>query len=110
MEKQFVTSTRTVRHILKRDLRFVLRIFAVLLEIGVDGGDEPAACGLVRRAAVLEPRGVVIVFQTAQIAREAQRRRDLYLIFRLVRPSRPRRSVSQYCGMVKALPSVSSVM
>ena len=51
---------KAVRHILKRDLRFVLRIFAVLLEIGVDGGDEPAARGLVRRAAVLEARGVAV--------------------------------------------------
>ena len=63
--------------------------------------------GLVRCAAVLQPRGVVVVLQPAQIvAGKAQRRRDASPCTPACPPGRGRvRSVSQYCGMVKALPS-----
>ena len=40
MEKQFVTSTRTVGHVLERDLRFALGVFVRLLAVGVDGVDK----------------------------------------------------------------------
>ena len=50
-----------VLHVLELDGALVLLILADLLDVGVDGVDEGAARGLVRRAAVLQPGGVVVV-------------------------------------------------
>ena len=46
---------QTVGHVLKRDLRFGLRVFVRLLAVGVDGVDKGVFDGLFRRAAVFEP-------------------------------------------------------
>ena len=76
---------KAVENILIRYLALVLVVLVVLLEVGVDGGDERRAHRLVRRAAVLEPRRVVVVFDARDRRGEAERAGQLDLVFRLVR-------------------------
>lgn len=75
---------QTVGHVLKRDLRFGLRVFVRLLAVGVNGVDKGILDGLFRRAAVFEPRRIVIVFETVDTVREAQGGGNAHLVFRLV--------------------------
>ena len=75
---------QTVRHVLKRDLRFRLRVFVCRFEIRVDGVDEGVFGRLLRRAAILEPRRVVIELQAVDLIGKAQRRRNFHLVFRLI--------------------------
>ena len=73
-----------VGHVLERELRLALGIFARLLAVGIDGVDEGVFDGLFRRAAVLEPGGVVVILQTADAVGEAQGGGDADLVLRLV--------------------------
>ena len=75
---------QTVGHVLKRDLRFRLRVFVRRLEIRVDGVDERVFGRLLRRTAILEPRRVVIVLEAVDLVRKAQRRRNFHLVFWLI--------------------------
>ena len=75
---------QTVGHVLKRDLRFRLRVFVRRLEIRVDGVDEGVFGRLLRRAAILEPRRVVIELQAVDLIGKAHRRRNFHLVFRLI--------------------------
>ena len=75
---------QTVRHVLKRDLRFRLRVFVRRLEIRVDRVDERVFGRLLRRTAILEPRRVVIVLEAVDLIGKAQRRRNFHLVFRLI--------------------------
>ena len=76
---------QAVLHVLKVDLALALLILALLLDVGVDGGGEGALGRLFRRAAVLQPGRVVVVFDVVDAVGKAKRRRDLHLVFRLVR-------------------------
>ena len=62
------------------DAAFVLGIFPVVLQIAVDGPDERAARGLVRRAAVLQKRRIVIILDHAHVVGKAERELHLQLI------------------------------
>ena len=77
---------KAVRHILKAYFALVLLVFAGLLDIAVHGADEGAFCGLLRRAAVLKEGAVVVVLYGTDLVRKAERRRELDLVLRLVRP------------------------
>ena len=74
----------TVLDVLEGDLLVGLVVFVVLLEVGVDLGDERGADRLVRRAAVFEPGGVVVVLFHLDLVREADRRVDDDLVIVLV--------------------------
>ena len=74
-----------VRHVLKADLALVFLILADLLDVAVHGAYEGALCGLLRRAAVLEEGAVVVILDGVDLVREAERRRELDLVLRLVR-------------------------
>src|SRR5699024_4818874 len=67
----------------------VLLVFTRLFNVGVQRRDEGAARGLFRRAAVLQEGAVVVVLDYAHASGKTQRRRELHLIFRLVRPVAP---------------------
>ena len=76
---------QAVLHVLKADLALALLVLALLLDVGVDGRGEGALRGLFRRAAVLQPGRVVVVFNVIDAVGKAERRRDLHLILRLIR-------------------------
>ena len=76
---------QTVLHVLKADFALAFLVLTLLLDVGVDGGGEGALRGLFRRAAVLQPGRVVVVFNVIDAVGKAERRRDLHLILRLVR-------------------------
>ena len=76
---------QAVLHVLKVDFALALLILALLLDVGVDGGGEGALGRLFRRAAVLQPGRVVVVFDVVDAVGKAKRRRDLHLVFGLVR-------------------------
>ena len=64
---------QAVLHVLERDLGLGLRILVLRFEIGVDRVDEGVADGLFRRAAVFEPRGIVVIFDAVHLIGEAER-------------------------------------
>ena len=75
---------QAVLHIGKCDLALVLVVLVVLLEPGVNLAHERAAGRFVRRAAVLQPAGIVIVFELVDAVGEGERHIDLRLVLRLV--------------------------
>ena len=62
------------------DAAFVFGIFPVVLQIAVDGPDERAARGLVRRAAMLQKGRIVIILDHAHVVGKAERELHLQLI------------------------------
>ena len=75
---------QAVLHIGKGDLALVLIVFPRLLQIRVDLVDKRIAHRLVRRAAVLQPAGIVVVFNLLIAVGKGQRHIDLGAVFRLV--------------------------
>ena len=75
---------QAVLHVLEADRRLVLLVAVRGAEVGVDGRDEGAPDRLVRRAAVFQPRGVVIILQGAHPVREAEGAGDLHPVLVLV--------------------------
>ena len=85
MEKQFVTRIRQSATSWKRDFAFVFAVLVGLFKIGVDRVNERGLDRLVRRAAVLEPRGVVVILNGGSIRLEkTERRRHAHLVFGLI--------------------------
>ena len=76
---------QAVLHVLKVDLALALLILTLLLDVGINGGGEGALGRLFRRAAVLQPGRVVVVFDVVDAVGKAKRRRDLHLVFGLIR-------------------------
>ena len=76
---------QAVLNILKAYLAVALEILAVLLEIGVDLGNECAARGLFRRTAVLQKARIVKIFLKLLFIREAERSVYFHFIIGLVR-------------------------
>ena len=75
---------QAVLHILKADGALALLIKILVLQVLVDLVDEGRAHRVFGAAAVLQPGGVVVVFQQLHLIGEAEGRAHLYLIFRLV--------------------------
>ena len=75
-----------VLDVVEGDLGLVLLVLPLLLQIGVDGGDEGGLHGLLRGAPVLQPGGVVVVLDDGHLIGEAEGDRQLHLVLRLVRP------------------------
>ena len=76
-------------HVRPGDLGLVLVVLAVLLEIGVHGGEEGRAHGLLRGAPVLQPGGVVVVLHNMRRRAEAEGAGEFDFIVGLVRPVPP---------------------
>ena len=70
--------------VLPGDTGFALLVFVVVLQILVDGVDKGGLRRLFGAAAVLEPRGVVVVFDALHLIRKAARAGELDLVFGLV--------------------------
>ena len=75
---------QTVLHIGKGDRALVLLVQALGLQPAVDLADEGCAHGAVGASAMLQPAGVVVVFQTLHGVGECERHIHLDLIVRLV--------------------------
>ena len=76
---------QAVLNVLKGDFTLVFLILSLLLDVCVDGGGKGAACGLFRRAAMLQPGGVVVILDQIDLVGKAKRGGNFHLIFRLVR-------------------------
>ena len=72
---------QAVLHVGERDLALVLLIHALRLEVGVNLAHKRQTHRAVGAAAVLEPRGVVIVFDALRLVGETERGAHLHLIF-----------------------------
>ena len=77
---------QAVGNVGKRNLAFIFLVFSRLLQIGIQSRDKGRAGRLVRRAAVLQPGGVVVILQQSSHIGKTEGCLDLYLVFRLVRP------------------------
>ena len=71
---------QAVLDVLPFNAALVFVVFALLLNVGIDGAGQSAAGCLFGRAAVLEPGGVVVVLLHREGAREAHARGDLYVV------------------------------
>ena len=71
---------QAVLDVLPLDGTLVFVVLALLLDVGVDRAGKRAAGSLFGRAAVLEPRRVVVVLLHLEGAREAQAGRDLDVV------------------------------
>ncbi|CDC68065.1 uncharacterized protein BN503_01068 [Oscillibacter sp. CAG:155] len=77
---------QAILHIGPGDLALVFLVLALVPEVFVDGRDKGGLGGLLRAAAVLQPAGVVIVFDDVHPVGKAQGHAELDLVLRLVRP------------------------
>ena len=75
-----------VLHVLKLDGAFALLILADLFDIGVDGIGKGVFHRLVRRAAVFQPGGVVVILQRRHLVGKAESGGELDLVFGHVLP------------------------
>ena len=75
---------KAVLHVLKGDLALVFQILALLLQKGVDLGNEGALHRFFRCAAMLQMAGVVVVFQQLDPIGKTAGDLHLHLVFRLV--------------------------
>ena len=71
---------QAVLDVLPFDAALVFVVLALLLNISIDGAGQSATGRLLGRAAVLEPRRVVVVLLHHEGAREAHARGDLYVV------------------------------
>ena len=71
-------------HVLKFQLGLIFQILVVLPQVGVDLRDERLFYRLIRRTAVFQPAGIVIVFQTLYLVGKCQCHAQLYFISRLI--------------------------
>ncbi len=100
---------QAVLHVLKADGALAFFVEVLLLQILVDLVDERGADRVFRAAAVLQPGGVVVVFQHLHLIGEAECRAHLHLIIRLVLTVRPEASLSQlYTGVRVSSPATSA--
>ena len=75
---------QTVLHVLKADGALALFVQVLFLQVLVDLVDKGGAHRVLRAAAVLQPRRVVVVFQQLYLIREAKSRTHAHLVVRLV--------------------------
>ena len=75
---------QTVLHVLKADGALALFVQILFLQVLVDLVDKGGAHRVFRAAAVLQPRGVVVVFQQLYLIREAKSRTHAHLVVRLI--------------------------
>ena len=75
---------QTVLHVLKADGALAFFVQVLFLQVLVDLVHKGGAHRVLRAAAVLQPRGVVVVFQQLYLIREAKSRTHAHLVVRLV--------------------------
>ena len=68
------------------DLALALLVLPLVPQVLVDGGDKGGLGRLLRRAAVLQPGGVVVVLDDVHLIGKAAGHAELHLVLRLVRP------------------------
>ena len=76
---------QAVLNILPCDLAFIFLIFVLIPQVLIYCGDKSAFCCLFRRAAMLQPGGVVVVLDDLHFVGKAAGGRELHLVFRLIR-------------------------
>ena len=77
---------QTILHIVPVDFALALLILPLVPQVLVDGGDKGGLGRLLRRAAVLQPGGVVVVLDDVHLIGKAAGHTELHRVFRLVRP------------------------
>ena len=75
---------QAVGNVRECDLALIFLILVRFFDVSVDRVDERGLGRGVRRAAVLEPRGVVVILDGVRPVGEAERRRHAYLVFGLI--------------------------
>ena len=75
---------QTVLHVLKADGALALFVQVLFLQVLVDLVDKGGAHCVLRAAAVLQPRRVVVVFQQLYLIRETKSRTHAHLVVRLI--------------------------
>ncbi len=86
VRKRGENQNQAVLDVVERDAALVLVVLVRLLEVGINLRHKGAARRLFRRAAVLQPAGIVVILHRGVPVRERDRSADFHVVLGFVRP------------------------